>query len=392
MPAPLSGPGVGLPPNQNLYPSELLNAPYDIASNRQTLAPGQSFVFPAGDWYVSNACYLIIQFLDPVTGVWVMSSSAAWNGGIHFVKSDGFNCRLANLTGCPVAAVITSYGSGYVQASTTIAVTGGGGSTWQPIVGGQLQLAAGSIVTGQGGAGYGVAPLVLIPPPAPPQSNSNGVGGIPASGYAVIASGTVSGFTFTNPGAGYTSIPLAVVVPSPFDPNLATGITAATITFSLTGSGSITGVLCTNNGAPISPPTAITLTVSGAGSQATITPVVMQTIASATVSGGGTGFGTVSAMLTTVGGAPPAGTITNGPDFTNLAFRPRPAQLTLAITGTGTVSTQAGTIIDGGLFEGAPTPVIIAGAQEGVSGSVVGPTIAFTMGSRSDIAVIQQAP
>jgi hypothetical protein len=392
MPQPLSGPGIGLPINQNLYPSELGNAPYDFGTNKIGLAGGESIVLPAGDWYISLGNYLVLQFLDPIIGIWTNGSTAAWTGGYHFIKSDGFTTRIANLTGCPVGAVVAAYGSGYVQATTTVAVTGGGGSAWQPIVGGQLTLAVGSIVTGQGGAGYGVAPLVLIPPPPPPQSNSNGVGGIPASGYAVIASGTVSAFTFTNPGAGYPTPPVAVVVPSPFDPNLSTGITAATITFSLTGSGSITGVLCTNNGAPISPPTAITLTISGAGSQATIVPVMMQTIQSATVSGGGTGFGTVSAMLTTVGGSPSLGTITNGPDFNNLAWRPRPAQITLAITGTGTVATQAGTVIDGGLFEGIPTPVVIAGAQEGISGSVVGPTIAFTMGTRADIAVIQQAP
>lgn len=389
MPAPLSGPGIGLPLPQNLYPSELNNAPYDTASNRQALAPGESIVLPAGDWYVSLGFYLVLQFLDPITNTWVVGSSAAWEGGLRFVKSDGFNCRIANLTGCPVGAVITSYGSGYVQSSTTVAVTGGGGSSWLPIVGGQLQLAAGSIVTSQSGAGYGVAPLVMIPPPPGAANNANGVGGIPASGYAGIANGTVSGFTFTNPGAGYPTPPIAVVVPSPFDPNLSTGITAATISFSLTGSGSITGVLCTNNGAPISPPTAITLTVSGAGSQATISPIVMQTIASCSVTGAGTGYGTVAVLITSVGGSASAGTITNNPDFNGIAWRPRPAQISATINGTGTLSVQAGSVIDGGLFEGIPTPVLVPGIE---SGSVSGATITFTMGSRNDIAVLQPAP
>lgn len=389
MPAPLSGPGVGLQLPQNLYPSELNNAPADFPSNRQTLAPGESLVIPAGDWYVSLGMYLVLQFLDPITGVWVTGASAAWGGGVRFVKSDGFTARIANLTACPIGAVITSYGSGYVQSGTTIAVTGGGGSTWQPIVGGQIQLAAGSIVTSQAGAGYGVAPLVMIQPPPSAANNPNGVGGIPATGYCGIANGTVSGFTFTNPGAGYPTIPLAVVVPSPFDPNLATGITQASITFSLTGSGSITGVLCTNNGAPLSNPANITLTVSGAGSQATITPVVMQTITTASVTGAGTGYGTVAVLITSVGGAPAAGTITNSPEFLNLAWRPRPAQISATLNGTGTLSVQAGTIIDGGLFEGVPTPVIVQSIQ---SGSVSGATVAFTMGSRPDIAVVQPAP
>src|SRR5208337_86148 len=98
MPVPLAGPGQGLPFPQNLYPSELLNAPYDPSSNRQALAPGNSIVLPAGDGYIS---------------------------------------RIANLTGCPVSASVTSYGSAYVQSTTSITVAGGT-STWLPIVGGQL--------------------------------------------------------------------------------------------------------------------------------------------------------------------------------------------------------------------------------------------------------------
>jgi hypothetical protein len=179
------------------------------------------------------------------------------------------------------------------------------------------------------------------------------------------------------------------VVPSPFDPNLSTGFTQASITFSLTGSGSITGVLCTNNGAPLSNPANITLTISGAGSQATIVPVVMQTITGASVTGAGTGYGTVAVLITSVGGNPSAGTVTNNPDYLNLAWRPRPAQISATINGTGTLSVQAGSIIDGGLFENKPTPVIVPSIE---STSISGATITFTMGSVSDIAVIQQAP
>src|ERR1700686_827953 len=129
MATPLSGPGVGLPLPTFLYPSELQNAPYDYGTNRVALAPGQEIPIPAGDWYISMGGYLVIQYYDPVSNTWVFGSGSAWNRGVNFVKSDGFNVRLANLTGCPVGAVITSGGSGYVQASTTISVTGGGGST-----------------------------------------------------------------------------------------------------------------------------------------------------------------------------------------------------------------------------------------------------------------------
>jgi len=387
MPQPLSGPSIGLPIAQNYYPSELQNAPYDPSSNRQSLAPGNSIVLPAGTFYVTLGSYCILQYLDPVTGVWTMSSAAAWNGDTKYVKSDGFTTRIANLTNCPVSASITNYGAGgYVQSSTTITATGGT-STWLPIVGGQLAVLSITSI----GAGYGVEPLVFIPPPPPAANNANGVGGIQASAYAVIASGTVSAITFTNPGAGYPVAPIGVIVPSPFDPNLSTGITAATVTFSLVASGSITGVLCTNNGATLTSPTAITLTVNGAGTQATIVPNVMQTIITASLAGTGLGQGTVTGMVTSTGGAPSVGTITNSPEYNHLAFRPRQAQITSAITAGGTIAAQLGTIIDGGLFMSTPTPIQLGGGF-GAAGSVVNNTITFTMGGVPDFVQIQPAP
>ena len=45
MNAPLSGPGLGLPLPANLYPSELNNAPYDFATNKVCLAPGEKSSF-----------------------------------------------------------------------------------------------------------------------------------------------------------------------------------------------------------------------------------------------------------------------------------------------------------------------------------------------------------
>jgi hypothetical protein len=249
------------------------------------------------------------------------------------------------------------------------------------------------------GGGYGIAPLVFIAPPPPAANNANGVGGIQAHAYAVIASGTVSGVTYTNPGAGYPSTPKMVIVPSPFDPNLATGITAATVTASIIGSGSITGVLCTNSGAPIAP-TAITLTPTGAGSQCTVVPIMCQCVTAVTITGSGTGLG--AAVITTGGGAPSHGTVTTSPAYNNTNWIPRPAQISPSITGTGSLAAQlitvggaVGTIIDGGLFMGTPTPVILLGSQAGTSagaGTIIGSTIAITMGSTQDWVQIQQAP
>lgn len=394
MPTPLSGPGIGLPYPQNYYPSQLQNAPQDPSSNKIGLAAGDTFVVPAGDWYLQPGSYSVLQYLDPVTNTWNMTSTAAWAGGIQFVKSDGFTFRVANLLNCPVGATITNAGGAYVQASTTIVATGGN-STWLPIVGGALAQSGGTMTAV--GAGYGIAPIVMIPPPPPASNNPNGVGGNAASAYTAIGSGTVSGFTFTAVGSGYPTAPIGVIVPSPFDPNLATGITAATVTFSLTNSGAITGAFCTNPGTPLASPSGITLAVSGAGTNATLVANVLSSITAATVSGAGSGYGTLQALLTTIGGAPSLGSVTNA-ELNGLSWRPRPAQIGLAVSAAanGTIAAQNGTIYDGGLFlqsgVAAPNYVVLTSPTTATTQAYVAATIALTCGTRADIITLQQAP
>jgi hypothetical protein len=385
MPGNLSGPGIGLPYPTNLYPSELNNAPQDASSNKLTLAPGDSFVVPAGDYIFGLGMYTVMQFLDPITNTWVTAAGAAWNRGMNFVSADGFTVRLANLTGCVVSASVINGGTGYVQSTTTITAIGaftGAIPTFLPIVGGALAVSGGTLTAN--GAGYGVPPIVMIPPPPPAQTNSNGVGGIPATAYAVIASGTVSSISITNPGAGYPSAPVAVIVPSPFDPNLSSGITAATVAFSLTSAGVIMGALVTNNGSPLANGSlaSVTLSIGGAGASGSLTANVMQTVVSGTVSGTGTGYGTAVNILTT-GGAPVQGTITNGPLFNYLEFEPRPANISAPSVTAGAVAA----VYDGGLFESAPTFTVL-----GALGASVAPTLAMIMGGRPDIVILQPGP
>lgn len=388
----ISGPGIGLPFPQNLYPTELQNAPQDASSNRQALAPGDVFVLPAGDWYVTLGLYLVIQFLDPVTNVWVVGAGSALNRGQVFTKSDGFTTRIANLTGCVVSASVAAGGSGYVQATTTITAISASANftppTLLPIVGGALALVGGTLTAN--GAGYGVPPLVMIPPPPPAQSNSNGVGGIPATAIAIIAGGTVSSISITNVGAGYPSAPLAVIVPSPFDPNLSTGITNATAAFSLTSTGVIMGALVTNNGSPLGNGSmaSITLSVGGAGTSGSLTANVLQTVVSGTLTSAGTGYGTGGVGFTTYGGAPVAGVV-NNPEANLLAWLPR--QANIAVTAASLSVAAPATVYDGGLFQAAPSfsalSPVLGGAQPT---TVAGLTV--IMGSRYDIAILQQAP
>ena len=223
----------------------------------------------------------------------------------------------------------------------------------------------------------------MIPPPPPANVNANGVGGIQASAIAVITSGTISSVSLINPGAGYPTAPTAVVVPSPFDPNLSTGITNATVTFSLTSTGVIMGALVTNNGSPLPNGSlaSVTLSVGGAGSSGSLTANVLQTVVTASIATVSTGFSGIG-VLTTAGGGPVAG-IAGTPSSEGIAFLPRQADL----TGTlGTLSNA--TVYDGGLFESAPVVALSPGPG---ATNTVGIAL-LTMGSKYDIAVIQPAP
>ncbi len=393
----LSGPGVGLPYPQNYYPSELQNAPQDPSSNRLALSPGDSFVLPAGDWIVTLGMYNVLQFLDPVTQVWTMASGAAWTRGMALVSADGFSVRIANLTGCVVSASVIVGGTNYVQATTTITAIGTFGNgvapTLVPIVGGALgETGTFSVDVPTKGAGYGVAPIIMIPPPPPSYANANGVGGIQASAIATIGSGgSISSVSITNPGAGYPTAPIAVVVPSPFDPNLSVGITQATVAFSLTSAGVIMGALVTNNGSPLNNGSlaSVTLSVGGAGASGSLTANVLQTIVSGTLSSAGTGYGTGGVGFVTYGGAPLPGSITNGPTANYLEFEPR--QANIAVTAASVSLAAPATVYDGGLFMSAPTIAPLNPSVGGAAPTTIAGLTAI-MGSRFDIAIIQPGP
>lgn len=389
MSQPLGGPGLSLPIPQNLYPSELFNAPIDMPANQITLSPGDTLPVPTGVQFVSTGDVSLLQLLDPITGVWRGFDSARYSH--NYIKSDGQNVRLANLTGCPVACVVENGGSGYLQGNTTVNANTGN-STWQPIVGGQVSLTT----INNAGKNYSIAPLVLIQPPpmaqaqnAPAPSVSSaplgGYGGIPALAYATISAGTVSGVTFSQAGAGYPSAPSATILPSPNDPNFAS-ITAATITLGLTGSGAITGVLCTNNGSPLATLSALTLTAAGSGSGATLGVAVMQCVTGGSITAAGGGItGTGPALLTTVGGTPGLTSSENNPFYELTGYRPRAASVGLTLAGN-TVS-AIGTVYDSGLFVGTPAPIV---SYPGAAATFA--TVTLTMGSKTDTVTIQPAP
>lgn len=366
----IAGPGMTLPPPQQLFPRYLSNLPaYVAATNAVTLAAGQSQVVPAGEWLINLGRYSLLQWFDPITTTWRTFDAA--RGNPRYVRSDGINIRVANLTGCPIAAVVTNGGSSYVQSSTTVTVSAGN-STWQPVVGGSITTISVSSV----GVGYGMAPLVYIAAPPSP--------GVQATALATISSGTITSISLTNVGAGYTSVPSIAIVPNPYDPNLASGsiTTAATAVVTSIGgnAGKVVAVLCTNSGIAIS--ALPTLTIAGAGSSAAATPVWMNTITGTSVSTAGTGY-TGSNLATTVGGRTAATAAFTNPIVEPVNYIPRPYRASVSLNSGALDSFPI--VEDTGLFTGTPTFTVLVAKTCTTLG-----TVDLTLGGATDTIELQQ--
>lgn len=377
----IAGPGQGLPVPANLYPASLYNgAPFGEQTNELSLAPGDMLPVPAGEWWVGLDAYAKIVYKDPVTGSlrWGPSGQPG-SPRMHYVRSDGFNVLVANLTGCLVGGVVTGSSAGWTAATTISANLGG--STWLPVIGGALSTTAS--ITNSGG-GYGVPPIVIAP--APP------AGGIPSTWVATIGSGTVSGLTCIDQGGGYTSSTITLsIIPSPLDPNVVAGnaITNATAFVTLTGAGSLVGVVCTNPGAALS--AVPTLTATGAGT-ATIAPLWLTVASSLSVSGGGAGYSTTVGW-SSFGGYPNATDILTQPTWDQANFLPRPlAALSTVTSAGGTIVTGAPQkTIDKGLFlVTAAKDSPVAFAESASIPSTVG-TLVITLGSTNSTVILQPA-
>lgn len=373
----ISGPGVGLPLPSPLYPPNLNGAPLDVNSNYIGLPPGGAVVLPAtgtNGILFDTGANSILEWLDPVTGVWRLDQRNT--GGVQHITSDGFTRRIANLTGCPVAAIVAGGGTNFAAATATITANVGG-STWQPLVGGSLSVSTVSTV----GANYTLPPILHIAlPPSP---------GLPATGHCTIANGSVSAVTLDNFGAGYlTATVPSVILPSPFDPNAGT-ITQATVVLILNAAnaGAITGALCTYNGSSLATISALTLTAAGGnGSGATITPLVMQTIVSASVVAGGGGWGDAAMPgggITTGGGGAVSVSAVANPAIEMTNYKPRQAQIAFTSSSLGALS--APVVTDPGLFLSAPTVLLSSGGSLPTTLA----SVALTMGGLTDTVMIQ---
>lgn len=360
----ISGPGLGLPLPNNLYPSSLYNgAPFGENTNRLALAPGDAIAVPSGEWWVQPSPHVAVQWLDPITGSWRFGNGGDIGLGLGvggYVRSDGFNVRVANLTGCVVGARVKATSAGWVQATTTI-TSSTGNSTWQAIVGGAL----GTPTISAHGSGYGIPPILIAPAPPNP--------GIPAQFTATISGGTVSAVTTIDQGAGYTASTVTLtVLTDPQDPNFLAGsaITAATIVVPVGSAGSITGAICTNPGAALS--ALPTLTASGAGSSATISPLWLVAASSISVSTAGGGYDSLVALSSFGGGPGIADAYTRAGELYN--FIPRPI--------SGVVTATAGALTTGApAHTWDPGVFLVTQASDDPTAWLIGNTPATTVGA-----------
>lgn len=304
-------------------------------SNVNPSVPGQG-VGNAGWFWAKPGRYTAIQMIDPISGIWrgIGDDSNAQ----RLIYGDGVNMRLANQSGCAVGATVTTAGSAYT--APPVVTASAGGSTWQAVLGPLVS----AVTVGYGGTNYTFPPLVWIaPPPA---------GGVQATATAALTTGAVSSITVTNEGAGYSGgVPLVYLVNDPRD---TTG-GGATATATLSGSGTVAAVLCTNHGSPITSGTVPTLTF-GSGSAAA-TALMNWGITTYAVGTPGAGYGTSAFIeLSAVGPALVANPAYTNPDIQDNLVRVRPADIWVATNASGSLVT-GGVINDGGVYRGIPTPV-----------------------------------
>lgn len=365
----INGPGNNLPAPRQLYP----NFPaissaigYSVGQNYFSLPAGGTCLIPAGDYWCYTGKYCTLQVLDPSTLLWRNYIGTQFAGG-PVIRSDGVNFRMANLTGCPIGAAITNAGSAYTSSPTVTASAGS--STWAAVIGGAVNT---TVTITTAGSGYTVPPILEV------------LGGpstqfVPATMHAAISAGAVSAVTVDNQGAGYATAPTINVIPHPLDPNIA-NIVPAVLTATLTGSGTVTAVLCTFNGNPLANQAATpTLTFSGGGgSSAAATVNVCWTVISGTASSG-TGYPNTS-LATSTPGIATAGTVYTNPAIEGGILTPPRLVMGTATAASGVLS--AVTITDGGLFAvggttagNAPLPILAGGAPSAAG------TVAYTLGS-----------
>jgi hypothetical protein len=322
---------------------------------------------PQGWYFYRPSRYSDLQRYDPRARLWRQAGDDGQSPGL--VYFDGTTIRLANPTGCAVAAVVTTAGSAYATAPTVTASAGG--SKWTAILGGAISTLG---VINTGGAGYVYPPMLWIEQPPQP--------GVQAGGYISITNGTISAITITEQGAGYLFPPLVEVINDPRD---ITGY-GGNVSVNLTGSGTVTAVVCNDHGNPITSGTVPTLAFGSGSAAATV--VMDWCVNSVSVTTAGAGYGVSAAVTLSAAGGFVTATPSYLGGFSSVGVSKwRAAIIDMATAASTGALTSTYSIIDGGRYQSVPFPVITsAGLALGTGGVLV-----FTMGGQNAALYLQPA-
>ena len=350
------------------------------SSTEITLQAGSTYVIPAGTWMINIGPYTTYQVFDLQTGIWRTEGSLGNFTGT--VMSDGVNHRLANQTGCVVGATITSGGVGYTSAP--VITMNSGGAKFTAVLGPVVS----TVTVVNGGTGYTYAPLVNI--------NNPPAGGVAATAYSTISGGIVTSVTVTDQGAGFSSgVPLVALVNDPRD----TAGSGATAVATLTGSGTVGALLCTDFGTPSGISTSgtlptITFTGGGYSTTAAAVPIMAWSATSYTLTSAGVGY-TGGAVIQAYALASGTATYTN-PTIQKTGVRLRPCVINANVSSGGALQT-GGSVYDGGIFAQSPNTlssvasVYVVGGNAGnlTSASVVANALpVLVLGGNNDVAVL----
>lgn len=316
---------------QNLYPpmvvplsggqTYVLPGGQGIAGTFGSTTQGFTGYTLTGQYLVNLGPYCSLQMFDSTQQIW--RNVPAANGTPFFISSDGTNYRIANTTGCPVGAIVTT-GLGALTPSigfNTVTVTpSAGGSTWNTLVGGSMP--SGLISISTTGSNYQSPPQLIFTP-----NNQGSNPYIMPTAIAVLTSKSISSVTVLSVGAGMLSPPSITVIPAPGD-TLGSGA-VLTPPQSLT-SGSLAAMWPITYGTPLT--VAPTFSFTPASSIAA-TAIMNFTVTGISVVTSGASLGTSTAFTATSG----AGTSPGGPEtltaivsnsyYDKLCVFPRPAQV-----------------------------------------------------------------
>ena len=343
-------------------------------TNELALSSGEAFILSPAGWYsVTLGKYHNLQQFDPITGIWRNIGAGGGAGAVEYQYSDGNNYRIVNQTGCLVGALITNAGTGYTSAPTVTASAGG--SLWRAIVGGAVNT---TVTIVNGGTGYTYPPIIQVA--APP------AGGIQATATCTISGGVVNAITVIDQGAGYTTAPIFTFVNDPREGvnGIPSGYNAAAQAV-LTGSGTITGLVCIDHGQGGQTALPTLAFAGGGGASAAATGIMCWTITAYAAGTAGAGLAGTVARISAEDAFPTTAAAYVNPTTQSNLVSTRQADIKAPISAGGITATGL-VVYDGGIYTSVPTPLVIATA----SIVTTAPVVTFTMGGATSTSYLTQ--